>query len=314
MRKTLVTGGAGFIGSHLVDLLVERDHEVIILDDLSSGNKKNINPSPLVSFIEGDVRNEQIVMDTFRQYPTIDSVVHLAAQSKVGPSLKSPQMDLDINVLGTVNVLEQARKHDVANFVISSSAAVYGHVESLPVSEQATPAPLSPYGVSKLSGEEYVKAYGRLYGLDVSVLRFSNVFGPRQSAATEAGVITIFIEQLLAGSAPMIEGDGQQTRDFIYVKDVVSAVANCLDMPDKTSHDRVYNVSTETMTSIEDLLRILCSAVDQPFKPIYREERQGDIKHSYLTNKKLSDAFDWSPQTSLQDGLRETVEYYKSLS
>ncbi|WP_280770568.1 SDR family NAD(P)-dependent oxidoreductase [Salipaludibacillus daqingensis] len=315
MNKVLVTGGAGFIGSHVTDLLVEKGHEVVILDNLSSGDKKNINPSSLVTFVEGDVRDEKTVSETFRQHATIDAVVHLAAQSKVGPSLESPQNDLDINIHGTVNVLEGARKHNVSNVVYSSSAAVYGHVEVLPVSEQASAAPLSPYGVSKLAGEEYVKAYGRLYDLNVSVLRFANVFGPRQSAATEAGVITIFIEQLIEGTQPTIQGDGKQTRDFVYVKDVVRAVVDCLEKTDKiASPNPVYNVSTETMTSVEELLKQLCSAVGENFDPLYVEERKGDIKHSYLSYSKLSEEFDWAPETKLEEGLVNTVEYYRSLT
>ncbi|PYZ92554.1 UDP-glucose 4-epimerase [Salipaludibacillus keqinensis] len=314
MEKTLVTGGAGFIGSHVVDQLVTLEKHVVILDNLSSGDLNNVNPSHLVTLIEGDVRNVEDVQGVFTEHPDIDSVVHLAAQSKVGPSLADPQMDLAINIQGTVNVLEAARKHDVTDVVYSSSAAVYGHVETLPVTEEAPTAPLSPYGVSKLSAEEYVKAYGKLYNFTVTALRFANVYGPRQSAATEAGVITIFIEQLLAGGQPTIQGDGKQTRDFVYVEDVADAVIRSLETGQRADVSPVYNVSSETETTVETLLRNLCKEVGEPFNPRYEEERAGDIKYSYLSNRKLSGTFDWTTKTRLGDGLKKTVEYYQSRS
>ncbi|SES41246.1 SDR family NAD(P)-dependent oxidoreductase [Salipaludibacillus aurantiacus] len=311
MNKVLVTGGAGFIGSHVTDFLIDEGTHVVILDNLSSGDLKNINKSMHVTFIEGDVRDTKAVQDTFERHPEIGAVVHMAAQSKVGPSIENPHEDLAINVSGTLNLLEEARKKNVKTFVYASSAAVYGHVDNLPVTEETPTRPLSPYGVSKLSAEEYVKAYSRLYDMNVAALRFANVYGPRQSAATEAGVITIFIERLLAGEQPVIQGDGQQTRDFIYVEDVARAVMKVLEDPAKNK-GAVFNVSSETSTSVEELLRKICGALNVPFTPDYTEERPGDIKHSYLSREKLSNALDWTPLTPLEDGLAKTADYYRS--
>lgn len=310
MNTVLITGGAGFIGSHVTDLLEAAGDEVVILDNLSSGNLKYVKNSRYVTFVEGDVTDRGTIREVFQMYPDISSVVHLAAQSKVGPSIENPQEDMNINVLGTLNLLEESRLSGVKKFVYASSAAVYGHVDRLPVTEATETNPLSPYGVSKLAAEEYVKAFGRLYHMDVTALRFANVFGPRQSADTEAGVITIFIERLLNGEQAVIQGDGKQTRDFIYVEDVARSVTAAL-REGTAGAGAVYNVSSRTSTSIEELLKVICQHAGVPFDPAYAEERPGDIKHSYLCNEKLSAAFKWQPETSFEDGIRKTVDYYK---
>lgn len=305
MKTILVTGGAGFIGSHVVELLLTREYRVIILDNLSSGAKENISEEAV--FIEGDIRDLEGTARIFSEH-AIDKVVHLAAQSKVGPSVERPEEDLAINVLGTVHLLQAAQKHQAAKFVFASSAAVYGHVEELPVTENSPTAPLSPYGTSKLAAEEYIKAFQRLYDFEIGILRFANVYGPRQTAATEAGVITIFIDQLLAGETPTIQGDGRQTRDFVYVEDVARAILTTLE--EKQQERPIYNVSTETQTSVETLLRKLSEAAEKPFFPKYREERPGDIKHSYLSFEHLKQSFGWEPAVSLEEGIKKTVEYY----
>jgi UDP-glucose 4-epimerase len=313
MDTVLITGGAGFIGSHVTDALVKNGMTIIVLDNLSTGNKGNINPSPAVTFIEGDVRDEDLVENIFRKKPNISGVIHLAAQSKVGPSLDDPLSDLMINVKGTVTVLEAARRHGIKIFVYASSAAVYGHVKSLPITEEARTQPLSPYGASKLAAEQYVQTFGSLYDMNVTVLRFANVYGPRQSAETEAGVITIFIENLLTGRTPYIQGDGQQTRDFVYVEDVVEAII----IPFSRSHEAkvsgVFNVSSQSQTTINQMLDILCREVGNTFNPDYGPERPGDIKHSYLSHDQLTKVSNWKPHMSLNDGLKRTVQYYRSL-
>ncbi|WP_078555845.1 SDR family NAD(P)-dependent oxidoreductase [Bacillus alkalicellulosilyticus] len=310
MDTILVTGGAGFIGSHVVDQLVEFGKQVIIVDNLSSGKKEQINSSENVTFYQLDIRDSQLA-DVFARYPEIDGVVHLAAQSKVSPSVEDPNFDASININGTINVLDLARKHGVTHFVYASSAAVYGQTPDLPIVENSPVSPLSPYGVSKLSGEEYVKAYGRLYQMSVYALRFANVFGPRQSAATEAGVITIFIEQLLNQQQPTIQGDGQQTRDFVYVEDVARAVVACLQAPPSSDGSAVYNVSTCEEVSIEQLLRELCRILEIDYDPHYAAERIGDIKYSYLSNQKIMEQFNLHPQTPFREGLQKTVGYYQ---
>ncbi|WP_088032404.1 NAD-dependent epimerase/dehydratase family protein [Evansella clarkii] len=309
MDKILVTGGAGFIGSHVVDLLIEQEKEVIVVDNMSTGSYKNLNKDAKLE--ETDITDNLGLNEVFNKHKDINGVVHLAAQSKVGPSVENPGTDANINIQGTINLLELCRKNNINSFVYASSAAVYGHAEQLPITENAETNPLSPYGVSKLAGEEYVKAYGRLYGMDVFALRFANVFGPRQSPHTEAGVISIFIEQLLRGEVPAIYGDGEQTRDFIFVRDVAAAVVLCLKHINEHSQQPIYNVSTGTETSINFLLKDLCNALNENFNPEYKEERPGDIKKSYLDNRKIMAKLRWAPEVSLSTGLLSTIKFYQ---
>ncbi|AXF56536.1 SDR family NAD(P)-dependent oxidoreductase [Salicibibacter kimchii] len=313
MQKILVTGGAGFIGSHVVDALVEQGKSVLIADNLSTGKNAHVNPSENTYFFDVDITKRDRLEQIFRQHSDIDGVIHLAAQSKASPSLDAPEHDANINIHGTVNVLELTKAYEVKNFIYASSAAVYGDQQTLPIAEDVAVEPLSPYGVSKQAGEEYVKAYRRLYDIDARVLRFANVYGPRQSVDTEAGVITIFVEQLLNGEQPGIYGDGKQTRDFIYVTDVASAILHCLfeepSEPEESSP--VYNVGTGQETSVEELLRELCAVMDQRYRPLYMEKRPGDIEKSYLDNRKLRANYAWEPETSLADGLTATIAHAK---
>ncbi|QQK74200.1 SDR family NAD(P)-dependent oxidoreductase [Salicibibacter cibarius] len=312
MQKILVTGGAGFIGSHVVDALVEQGKTVLIADNLSTGQMAHVNPSGHTHFFDVDITSRDNLEHIFRQHSDIDGVIHLAAQSKASPSLDAPEHDANINIHGTVNVLELTKAYKVKNFIYASSAAVYGDQQTLPIAEDVAVEPLSPYGVSKYAGEEYVKAYRRLYDLNARVLRFANVYGPRQSVDTEAGVITIFVEQLLNGEQPGIYGDGTQTRDFIYVKDVASAILQCLfEAPSEPEASPVYNVSTGEETSIEELLRELCAVIDRRYRPLYMEKRAGDIEKSYLDNRKLCSRYTWKPETSLADGLTATIAHAK---
>ncbi|UOE93819.1 GDP-mannose 4,6-dehydratase [Alkalihalobacillus sp. LMS39] len=310
MGKVLVTGGAGFIGSHVVDHLVNQGKEVIIVDNLSTGKLEYVNQSELVSFYEVDITEKEKLEDVFFTHQGIASIIHLAAQSKVGPSVENPILDATINIDGTIHVLEFARKYGIQTFIYASSAAVYGPVETLPIKEEEKLQPLSPYGVSKLAAEEYIKAYGRLYGFDVFALRFANVYGPRQSVATEAGVITIFIDQLLADKQVVVYGDGEQTRDFVYVEDVAKAVLRCL-LYDGKLDEMVFNVSTNTETSVASLLQIICNEIGVTYTPQFEEERPGDIKESYLANDKLKSSLGWKPTVSLEQGLEKTIEWSK---
>ncbi|MBM7096832.1 SDR family NAD(P)-dependent oxidoreductase [Bacillus sp. H-16] len=309
MNKVLVTGGAGFIGSHVVDMLLKKKMNVVILDNLSTGTLKNLDSSlDEVSFCEGSITHMEAVQNVFQLHPDIDHVIHMAAQSKVGPSLENPVADAGVNITGTINLLECSRKANVRTFIYASSAAVYGETSVLPIKEQHEVNPLSPYGVSKLAAEEYVKTYGRLYDMEVKCLRFANVYGPRQSAATESGVITIFIEDLINGKRPVIFGDGLQTRDFIFVKDVARAVCQWID---EKSDSFVYNVSSGEETSIEELLKVICESMGQDYSPRFEKERPGDIKRSYLDNVSLCRESSWTVDVPLNKGLEETIDYYR---
>ncbi|MCD8501162.1 MAG: NAD-dependent epimerase/dehydratase family protein [Bacillaceae bacterium] len=313
MEKIVVTGGAGFIGSHVVDLLVDAGKQVLIIDNFSTGSRKNINKSELVTVAEIDIRDREALVDVFSQNNDISGVVHLAAQSKVTPSIERPDLDASINIQGTINVLQASEQQGIKRFIYASSAAVYGQTTDLPIKETSVTAPLSPYGVSKLAGEEYVKAYARLYEMEVYALRFANVYGPRQTAATEAGVITIFVEQLLKGTQPTIHGDGQQTRDFVYVKDVANAILACLSSTYAKNNSPVFHVSSGLETSIEQLLTELCSILNVQYAPIHEEERLGDIKYSYLDHSYLTSTIGWRCKTALKQGLVDTLHYYKTL-
>jgi UDP-glucose 4-epimerase len=305
MQTIFVTGGAGFIGSHVVELLLARGEHVVVYDNFTTGSLANVPPEAAI--IEGDIRNKDNVEEAVTRHQP-DGIIHLAAQSKVGPSLERPEEDLAVNILGTVHLLEAARKNGVGRFISASSAAVYGHAKILPIVELADTEPLSPYGTSKLSAEEYIQSYARLYPIRTVGLRFANVYGPRQTMETEAGVITIFCETLLSGKQPFIQGDGEQTRDFVYVKDVAEAVLESLD--NESAHG-IYNVSSETETSINDLLLELSRAAGREFAPVYGAPRAGDIRHSSLSYKRLHKETEWSPQVRLIEGLKRTMEYYQ---
>ncbi|TMW72360.1 NAD-dependent epimerase/dehydratase family protein [Alteribacter natronophilus] len=309
MKKAVITGGAGFIGSHTADILSACGIETVIVDNMSTGDRANLTDGSFEVLYEADVTDREALKDVFRNHPDIDGIVHLAAQSKVGPSLVDPGYDAEINIQGTINLLELGREYGVERFVFASSAAVYGDTEIVPVTETAPAAPLSPYGVSKLSGEEYVKAYGRLYNMDTAVLRFANVYGPRQKAAAESGVITIFMNDILHGRRPVIFGDGKQTRDFVYVKDVARAVQAVLTKEVKSS-PAVFNVGTGKEITVENMLRHLCDIQETEYAPDFQESRPGDIRRSCLDPSSLASAFSWRPETAFREGLIETIRDY----
>jgi UDP-glucose 4-epimerase len=298
----LVTGGAGFIGSHIVDALVARGHDVAVLDNLSTGRRSNVPGS--VQFYEGDMKGHGLHKSFGRFTP--DIVIHHAAQTDVQTSVKRPIFDADVNILGTIRVLEACRDYGVAKLIYASSAAVYGVPERLPIDEGHRVFPLSFYGISKHTPEHYIEAFSELYGLDYTVLRYANVFGERQDPRGEGGVVSVFTEKLLRGEPPVIFGDGEQTRDFIYVSDVAAANVAALDRGSKG----IYNISRNEQTSVNDLLRMMCDLTATPFAPEYRDARLGDIMHSRLDWARAGRDLDWQPRIPLQDGLRATFEYY----
>ncbi|MGE7272685.1 NAD-dependent epimerase/dehydratase family protein [Brevibacillus panacihumi] len=306
MEKVLITGGAGFIGSHLVEYLQAKGFEVAVADNLATGKKGNI-PSD-VTLYQVDVCSNQL-KDAFEQFNP-DVVIHLAAQSGVGHSLIDPQTDARVNIIGAINVLELCKSHNVEKIVFSSSAAVYGNNIQVPITEGAPLSPMSPYGLSKSIVEKYLDLYRQLFGISYTILRFSNVYGPRQNPYVESGVISIFIEKLVKNKIPVIFGDGKQTRDFIYVKDVCEAVM--LSMFQKQSF--IYNISSGVETSINDLLILMCSLMGKDFCPKYSESRSADILKSCLDNNKAVSELSWIPKTTLNDGIQQVLQSSSILS
>lgn len=299
--KTLVTGGAGFIGSHVVDLLVAQGHRVVILDDLSTGRREYIHPD--TEFIQVDISSPRVKGVIERH--DLDAVIHLAAQPAVAPSIQDPLFDCRVNILGTLNLLGSCARNKVRRFVYASTAAVYGEPGQLPLTESAPTCPRSPYGLSKLTAERYLRLYHDLFGLETVTLRYGNVYGPRQSTIGEAGVICLFITQMLRGEQPVIHGDGLQTRDFVYVSDIARANLMALS-PD--APPGVYNVSTGVGTAIASVFDALAGG---RFARFHGEPRPGDVRHSALDPTAIRRTMGWQPTVPLSDGLAFTEEFFQ---
>lgn len=327
-----VTGGAGFIGSHTVEALIEAGHDVWVVDDLSTGRRENLPARAKLVVMDiarppGGLRALERLFAELRP----EGVVHLAAQSKVAAALAEPDRDSMVNVVGTVNVLEAARRSGVRRVVYASSAAVYGDPAAYgapaavfgglaagggdgdamppPVTEDAPVRPRSFYGASKYAAELYFPVYAELYGLGYAVLRYANVYGPRQDASLEGGVVAIFTDRLVSGQAPVIHGDGEQTRDFIYVRDVAAANQMALE----ASVSGVFNISTGTSVSVKGLFGILRRICGAGVEPCYGEPRPGDIRHSCLDNSRAKAALGWEARFGLEQGLMETVAWRRGL-
>lgn len=297
--KLLILGGAGFIGSHLVDALLEQGEEVHVVDDLSTGKLENLNPA--ASFYKMDICDSGFGDLICSIRPEV--VFHLAAQVSVPRSVHNPYEDARVNVLGTVNLLDACVKAGVKRVVFSSSAAVYGMPQYLPINEAHPLQTISPYGASKAAAEEYLRLYQRMYGINYVILRYANVYGPRQDAEGEGGVVSIFDRRLASRDALTIFGSGEQTRDFIYVKDVVRAnlaAATC-------SPNLTINVSTGEATSINQLAQMMISTANTPVEVIYQPERQGDIQHSVLSPQLAWEVMGWKPNYKLEDGLKDML-------
>lgn len=302
--KTLVTGGAGFIGSHVVDRLLSNGHQVTIIDDLSTGKAENVAKS--ASFYRLSILDPNLDI-VFRQEKP-DMVIHHAAQINVQRSLKDPIHDLRVNVEGTLRLLELSRQYGVHKFIYASSAAVYGNPQYLGIDEAHPISPLSFYGISKYTPEQYIHVYSELYELKYTILRYANVYGIRQDPKGEGGVVSIFVDKVLKGEKPIIYGDGEQTRDFIYVEDVAAANLAALTRGD----NEILNIGTGCPTSINELLRLLNELNGTEIQPEYYPERPGDIRHSYLKNDKARKILGWKPKVSLREGLAKTLDYYRN--
>src|SRR5262245_2392557 len=302
--KVLVTGGAGFIGSHLVDRLVQEGHEVIVVDNLYTGKRRNINRA--ARFYKLDIQSWRVERIFRNERPNV--VMHLAAQMDVRKSVEDPMFDAQVNVLGTLNILQQSVKHGVRKIVFSSSGgAIYGEQELYPAPETHPLKPLSPYGLSKLCGEQYLSYFQRIGGLQVVSLRYANVYGPRQDPEGEAGVVAIFIQKLLNNEQPVINGNGRQTRDFVYVEDVVEA--NLAVMGSET--ESVYNVGTGVETSVNDLFRIVVQHTGSPCKEVHGPAKKGEQLRSVIDSSKLRQELSWEPRMALTEGLKRTVEFFR---
>ncbi len=303
-----MTGGAGFIGSHVADAYVARGDRVWVVDDLSSGVRDNVGPD--VEFVEMDIADPAL-RDLFREVG-FNLVSQHAAQIDVRISVADPARDAGVNVLGLLNVLEGARETGTERVIyVSSGGVVYGEPEEVPTPESAPKLPLSPYGVTKLSGEHYLHYYRRVHGLEYVALRYANVYGPRQDPHGEAGVVAIFCDRLQAGEELTIFGDGEQTRDYVYVRDVVNANLRASDMTLQREPDLdsvAFNVGTGTGTSVNRLADVLEGiAGDHPGR-VYRGERPGELRHSTLCVSRFADR-GWAPRHSLEDGLTETFNF-----
>ncbi|WNM59391.1 NAD-dependent epimerase/dehydratase family protein [Candidatus Nitrospira allomarina] len=302
--KILVTGGAGFIGSHLVDRLIQEGNEVIVVDNLSTGKRKNVNKK--AQFYKMDIQSKRIERVFRNERPLI--VVHLAAQMSVRHSTDDPGFDAQVNILGTINVLEHAVKQGVRKVTFASSGGVvYGEQEIFPAPESHRTEPLSPYGISKLAGEKYLAYYANATGLRYVALRFANVYGPRQDSEGEAGVVAIFSKQMLDGGQPIVNGTGKQTRDFIYVDDAVEAILVTLGEDVRG----IFNVGTGQETTINECYGIIKSLTKCQCKELYGAAKKGEQFRSVLDVTKLREVFGWDPQVTLQEGLTRTVDFFR---
>lgn len=302
--KVLVTGGAGFIGSHIADRLVSEGHDVVVVDSLTAGSRANVNTG--CKFIQADVTAPTLPGIFEREQPEI--VFHHAAQIDVQKSVADSFSDARNNILGTLNLLNCCVRFRAKKIIYASSAAVYGSPRYLPIDEKHPVCPVSNYGISKHTPEHYLKVYRDLHGLNYTVLRYANVFGPRQGTKGEGGVICIFANRLLADQPPVIYGDGSQTRDFVYVDDVVDANLCAIDCGD----GEVLNIGSGVQVSVNELFDRLKQAADLSMNAVYAEPRPGDIEHSVFDVSLAREVLGWRPQWSLEDGLRKTIEYYKN--
>ena len=301
--KILVTGGAGFIGSHLLRLLERQEQvEVVVYDNLTSGRKEHV-PSK-IRLIEGDVRDKDLARLFLQEH--FDAVIHLAAQTMVPYSLQHPDEDCSVNLLGLLNVLECCRMSGVKNVVFSSSAAVYGDNPNIPLQEEERLLPTSAYGITKMTSEHYLRMYHDLYGLNTTVLRFANVYGERQGAGGEGGVVSIFCKLLAAGQGVTVFGNGEQTRDFVYAGDIAEA----LWRGSKLEGHHVINVSTQKETSVNALLAAFKVAVGRDFPVTYGPVREGDIFRSVLSNGRCLEYLGFCPAMGLQEGIARTYADY----
>jgi UDP-glucose 4-epimerase len=303
--KILVTGGAGFIGSHVVDLFIKNEYRVVVVDDLSTGQEANLNPQ--VDFYKLDIRSPELKEIFDKEKP--DFVSHHAAQIDVRRSVADPVFDAEVNIIGSLNLLECARVSGVRRFIyISSGGAVYGEPEYMPCDESHPIHPLSPYGASKYIVEHYLFMYQVNYGMDYTVLRYPNVYGPRQDPYGEGGVVAIFSKQMLNGEQVNIYGDGEQTRDFVYAEDCARANLLALTMPHENG---IYNLATGVETSINKIFTTMKAITGYELDAVHGPAKLGETRFIYLSAEKANRELGWQPTTTLEAGLEKTVNFFR---
>jgi len=305
----LVAGGAGFIGSHIVDRLIEQDIEVVVLDSLYSGKMENLanhKGNKNYQFVRGDIRNHRTVKRVIKD---VDAVFNEAAIVGIPRSTENPILANDVNVGGTLALLEACLESNVTRFVQASSASIYGDTETLPIEETFCPNPVSPYAVAELASENYARVFHSIYGLETVCLRYFNVYGPRQSPNVHSGVIPIFMSQLIDNKQPTIFGNGKQTRDFVYVEDVVEA--NMLAITKKKAAGETFNIATGVPSSLNDLARNLQNEMTkQHLKPIYKPSRKGDVRFSYASIEKARRVLGYEPRYDLRRGIAKLCKWF----
>ncbi len=305
--RILVTGGAGFIGSHIVDALVDRGHRVTVLDDLSSGQEENLNRR--AKFIKGDVTSQKKLESVFKRVEP-EAIFHLAAQINVRASVENPTIDAECNILGSLRLIEMAAKAGVKKFIFSSTGgAMFGDEAHYPAHEDESATPLSPYGLAKLTIEKYLDFYHRERGLPYIALRYGNVYGPRQNPHGEAGVIAIFTSLMLDGKAPIINGDGAQTRDYVYVGDVVKANIAALE---SEIEEGVFHIGTGKETDVNEIFRLVNWQFGKVFEATYGSAKSGEVKRSALDTRKAEALLNWKPEVDISEGITATVTWFKA--
>ncbi len=310
-KRILVTGAAGFIGSNLTDELLNQGAEVIGIDNMFNGRVENLvdaRKNPKFCFIKGDVRDMNLLLEVMKD---VDIIYHQAAFTSVPQSVLMPQLCNDVNVTGMINILNSARIRDIGKIVFASSSSVYGNTPTLPKHEEMKLLPISPYGVSKLAAEKYLLVYNKVYDLNTTALRYFNVFGPRQKDSSYSGVIAIFMSKIFRNENPVIFGDGTQTRDFTYIKDIVRA--NILTGSSSNTAGKAINIAANSPISLNELTKVMIEAGPNKNLTIkYDSKRKGDILHSYGDTSLAKEILDYEAQYNAVNGFKEYLKYYKN--
>jgi UDP-glucose 4-epimerase len=304
MATYLVTGGCGFIGSHICDRLISDGHAVVVLDDLSTGSDKNLNSEAI--FYLGSVTDKEMVAKIFADHQ-FDGIIHEASHINTSVPAEDPRRDLSINVEGTLNLMDAALERKSGKFVFASSVAIYGSPSKIPVLESGPIKPIYSYGIAKQCAEEYIGYYGAMRGLDYHIARYGNVYGPRQPIYGEVGVIAIFTQKLLKGTPLTVFGDGQHLRDFLYIHDAVDATVGLLDLPGSET----FNLASGKATSVNEVVKAFEATSARPLEILSAPERANELGKFYADISKLCAALNWRPKTDLNSGIEATLEFYR---